>query len=88
MTSVSSQLSTVPTAWDWGVNRTGIITPVKNQGQCGSCWAFSATEEIESCWALAHPNNETVLSPQQIVDCDKADQGNLKNIDILCRDLT
>lgn len=65
--------TSIPTEWDWGINKTGIITPVKNQGQCGSCWAFSATEEIESMWALKH--SEVVLAPQQIVDCDKVDQG-------------
>jgi cathepsin F len=60
--------------WDWGKNRSGIVTPVKNQQQCGSCWAFSATETIESVWALS---NQTlpVLAPQQIVDCDSVDQG-------------
>lgn len=46
----------------------GVITPVKNQGQCGSCWAFSATETIESFWALAG-NPLTKLSPQQITSC-------------------
>merc|ERR1711991_1079916 len=45
-----------------------------NQGQCGSCWAFSVTEEVESMWALAgHPLIE--LAPQQIVDCDTEDDG-------------
>jgi cathepsin F len=63
----------LPASWDWSLNKSGIITPVKNQGQCGSCWAFSATEEIESCWALKH--GEVVLAPQQIVDCDKVDSG-------------
>jgi C1A family cysteine protease len=39
-----------PTNYDW--NNCGVITPVYNQGQCGSCWAFSATETIESYFAL------------------------------------
>jgi len=66
---------TVPfTAWDWGINKTGIITAVKNQESCGSCWAFSATETIESMWALAGNTIQT-LAPQQIVDCDKVDLG-------------
>ena len=50
---------------DW----TGIYTtPVKNQGQCGSCWAFSATEQIESD-TMRTLNEEYILDPQQIVDC-------------------
>ncbi len=44
-----------------------------------SCWAFSATENIESMWILAgHGTNSTVdLAPQQIVDCDvgRGDEG-------------
>jgi C1A family cysteine protease len=62
------------TTWDWGINKTGVVTPVKNQAQCGSCWAFSATETIESAWALAG-NTLTALAPQQIVSCDTVDQG-------------
>jgi len=63
----------VPSTFDWN-NKAGVLTPVKNQEQCGSCWAFSATETIESVWALAgHPL--AVLAPQQIVDCDTLDYG-------------
>jgi len=61
-----------PAAVDW--REKGAVTPVKDQGQCGSCWAFSATEQIESQWILAgHPM--TKFSPQQIVSCDKKDDG-------------
>jgi len=66
--------ASLPTFWAWDVNKTGIVTPVKNQEQCGSCWAFSATETTESGWALAG-NGLPVLAPQQIVDCDKNDEG-------------
>jgi len=59
-------------SFDW--NSKGAITPVYNQGQCGSCWAFSATETIESYWFLAG-NTLTQLAMQQIVDCDTTDQG-------------
>jgi C1A family cysteine protease len=67
---------------DWGANTTvdwsttGAQTPVKDQGQCGSCWAFSATEEIESMTYMAG-NDLPTLAPQQIVSCDTAgnDQG-------------
>jgi len=66
----------IPAAWDWRTDglKGGVsaITAVYNQGQCGSCWAFSATEEIESMEFLqgnagASPKH---LSMQQIVDCD------------------
>jgi hypothetical protein len=52
--------------------------------QCGSCWAFSATEAVESAWILAG-NSAVALAPQQIVDCDTAgsDQGcNGKKVEI------
>jgi len=51
-----------------------VLTPVKDQGQCGSCWAFSATEQIETDVAMATGHLYT-LAPQQIVSCDKTDLG-------------
>jgi len=65
--------SSIPNAFDW--RSRGVITPVYNQGSCGSCWAFSATENIESVWAISgHGLNE--LSAQEIVDCcDEAQMG-------------
>jgi C1A family cysteine protease len=67
---------TAPPTFDW-ISK-GKTTPVKNQEQCGSCWAFSATENIESVWMIAKdltPANFKPLAPQQIVDCDKNDGG-------------
>lgn len=61
-----------PNQFDWRDH--GAVTPVKNQGQCGSCWAFSVTEEIESTMFLAG-HKLTELSPQAIVSCDKVDAG-------------
>jgi C1A family cysteine protease len=57
---------------DWRLK--GAVTPVKNQEQCGSCWAFSATQEIESMNILK-TGNTVILSPQQIVSCDTTDAG-------------
>merc|ERR1712000_394436 len=57
-----------PEAIDW--RTTEAITPIKNQGQCGSCWAFSATEAIESQLALEGGEEYSIeLSPQQITSC-------------------
>jgi len=48
---------------------------VKDQGQCGSCFAFSATEALESAWVLAG-NSPIVFAPQQVVSCDRVGQDN------------
>jgi C1A family cysteine protease len=62
----------VPTSFDW--RDSGAVTPVKNQAQCGSCWAFSATETVESQYIIGG-NNMTVLSVETTVSCDTSDNG-------------
>jgi len=66
-----SHLPAVASDKDW----TGIATtPVKDQGQCGSCWAFSAVEQIESDYML-QGGQEVVLSTQQMNDCTSSGAG-------------
>jgi len=60
------------TVVDWRTK--GAVTPVKDQGQCGSCWAFSATEAIES-YSFLNDGKLISLSAQQITSCDKTDGG-------------
>jgi len=66
--SLSSNLGDLPDAHDWR-DTDGVITPVKNQAQCGSCWAFSAVQSLESHLAIATGEAAPILSPQQIVSC-------------------
>merc|ERR1719409_2228708 len=55
-----------PQAHDW--RSKGVVTPVKNQGGCGSCWAFASTETMESHFAIA-TGKLVELAPQAYVNC-------------------
>ncbi|PON41960.1 Cysteine Protease [Parasponia andersonii] len=57
----------LPTRVDW--RERGSVTPVKDQGQCGSCWAFSSVAAVESINHIK-TGNLVSLSEQELVDCD------------------
>lgn len=63
-----------PTSINW--RDTEAVTAIKNQGQCGSCWAFSATEAIESQLVLTSGGKLAIdLSPQHIASCTTTSYG-------------
>lgn len=59
-------VSELPASVDW--REKGVVTKTKDQKQCGSCWAFSATEVLESHVAI-ETGKLLELSPQQLVSC-------------------
>jgi len=58
----------IPEEWDWRLH--GAVSSVKDQGQCGSCWSFSAVGSLEGAWAISS-NQLFNLSEQQIMDCSR-----------------
>uniref|UniRef100_A0A914E2T5 Uncharacterized protein n=1 Tax=Acrobeloides nanus TaxID=290746 RepID=A0A914E2T5_9BILA len=60
-------LDDYPAHFDW--REKGVVTPVKSQGNCGSCWAFATAATVESAYAIKYHELRN-LSTQQLLDCD------------------
>lgn len=67
----------LPSFWDWSLagqssSHISVVTRVKDQGQCGSCWSFSVTGALEGAHAVANgiDAGKISMSEQQLLDCD------------------
>ncbi|RKY59162.1 MAG: hypothetical protein DRP96_07375, partial [Candidatus Neomarinimicrobiota bacterium] len=62
---------TLPASLDWRDNGGNWVTPVRDQGNCGSCWDFSACAQVEAWWKIhnADPDSMPNLSEQYIMSC-------------------
>lgn len=57
----------IPESFEW--NNFGVVTPVKNQASCGSCWTFSTVGSLEAFWNIQNKGRNVTFSEQQLVDC-------------------
>jgi len=74
---VQKLAAALPAAWDWrSVDGINYVSPVRNQGGCGSCYAFASMGMLESRLRILTNNTlQAILSPQDIVECSKYSQG-------------
>ena len=66
------ETNAAPASWDW--RSKGLVSAVKNQGSCGSCWAFSAMANLEGLYFKGRGRME-ILAEQMLVDCDPYNHG-------------
>ena len=57
-----------PDSYDW--RPTGAVSPVRNQGSLGTCWIFSAAQNLEGQLAIKEQKNASWLSVEQVLECD------------------
>ena len=69
---VGRSLTTLPDSIDWRTQ--GYVTPMKDQGSCGSCWAYACNAVLESAWYIKN-GISLDLSEQQLVDCSTSNWG-------------
>lgn len=68
-----AEVGALPGAVDWRTD-SDCVSPIKDQGSCGSCWTFATVESVETAWCLAR-GDLPILAPQQILDCVTLDLG-------------
>lgn len=74
--AVPGNMTGLPPALNWRMTK--VVTPVKNQGLCGACWAFSAAEEVESMyilWGSGVEGYPETFSSQQLASCTPDSSG-------------
>jgi cathepsin B len=68
-------ITDVPAEFNAVTHWQGLVHPIRDQQQCGSCWAFSASEVLSDRFSIQANKSTPVLSPEDLVSCDKTDMG-------------
>ena len=66
------KINAAPDSWDW--REKGLVSPIKDQGACGGCYAFAAVGNLEGLY-FKEKRVMKILSEQMIIDCDSYDSG-------------
>ena len=70
------EITSVPATFDSRTAWSGCVHAIRDQGQCGSCWAFAATEALSDRFCIkSNRSVNVVLSPEDMVSCDTSNMG-------------